>query len=59
MKPTEYHNPAIGRRPEYRRAVEEIRASRAIAAARGIPFSTWAAARNATAKRLKIASSSI
>lgn len=45
MKPTEYHNPAIGRRAEYRRAVEEIRASRAQSAARGIPFAAWAAAR--------------
>ena len=59
MKPAEYHNPAIGRRPEYRRAVEEIRASRATAAARGVPFSVWAAARNATAKGSKTASASI
>lgn len=51
MKTTEYHNPAIGRRPEYRRAVEEIRASRAAAAARGIPFAAWAAARVARRAR--------
>ena len=51
MKPTEYHNPAIGRRPEYRRAVAELRASRAAAAARGVPFAAWAAARVARRAR--------
>jgi hypothetical protein len=38
----EYHNPEIGRRPEYRKAVETIRTARASAAARGVPFNEWA-----------------
>lgn len=38
----EYHNPEIGRRPEFRKAVETIRTARASAVARGVPFNEWA-----------------